>query len=165
MLTAAPAQRAGAATVYVYARTGVIGACLSGSIRFDDSVLARLRQVASSEVGGNVSALAQRLVDEGLRMAEHPGIVFKPGPSGRRATLAYGPDVWEVIKFLHEIDERGSAALVAAAETFAVDAGRITSAVSYYSDYGDEIDGETEAADAASARAERAWAVQQKLIA
>ena len=26
-------------------------------------------------------------------MAEHPGIVFKDGPSGRRAALAFGPDV------------------------------------------------------------------------
>ena len=98
-------------------------------------------------------------------MAEHPGIIFKPGPSGRRAALAYGPDIWEVVKFLREIDERGPAALVAAAETFAVDAGRITSAVSYYSDYSAEIEAEIEAAEDVSVRAERAWAVQQKLIA
>lgn len=135
------------------------------SIRFDDAVLARLRQQASAEVGNNVSALAHRLVDEGLRMAEHPGVIFKPGPSGRRAALAYGPDVWEVVKFLREIDERGPSALVAAAETFGVEVGRITSAVSYYGDYGPEIDGEIEAAEVASVRAERAWAVQQKLIA
>jgi hypothetical protein len=135
------------------------------SIRFDDEVLGRLRQLASAEVGSNVSALAHRLVDEGLRMAEHPGIIFKPGPSGRRAALAYGPDVWEIVKFLREIDERGPAALIAAAETFAVDVGRITSAVSYYGDYGAEIDGEIEAAEVASVRAERAWSVQQRLIA
>jgi hypothetical protein len=40
--------------------------------------------------------------------------------SGRRAALAYGPDVWEVIKFLREVDERGPAAIDAAAEVFAV---------------------------------------------
>lgn len=50
------------------------------------------------------------------RIADHPGIIFKDGPSGRRAALACGPDVWEVIKFVHEIDERGSAAQDAAAE-------------------------------------------------
>lgn len=98
-------------------------------------------------------------------MAEHPGIIFKPGPSGRRAALAYGPDVWEVVNFLREIDERGPAALVAAADVFAVDVSRITSAVSYYGDYRDEIDAEIEAAEEASVRAERAWSVQQKLIA
>jgi hypothetical protein len=135
------------------------------SIRFDDAVLARLRQYAGTEVGGNISALAHRLVDEGLRMAEHPGIIFKPGPSGRRAALAYGPDVWEVVKFLREIDERGPSALVAAAEVFSLDVSRVSAAVSYYGDHRDEIDAEIQAADEASQRAERAWSVQQKLIA
>ena len=55
--------------------------------------------------------------------------------------------------------------LVAAAEVFAVDVSRITSAVSYYGDYGDEIDAEIELAEEASMRAERARSVQQKLIA
>ena len=98
-------------------------------------------------------------------MAEHPGVVFKPGPSGRRAALALGPDVWEIVKFLREIDERGPAALAAAADVFAIDAGRISAAVGYYGAFTDEIDEEIAAADEASERAERAWAVQQTLIA
>ena len=51
------------------------------SIRFDEAVLTRLRHRASAMTGGNTSALAQRLVDEGLRMADHPGVVFKDGPT------------------------------------------------------------------------------------
>lgn len=98
-------------------------------------------------------------------MAEHPGIVFKSGPSGRRAALAYGPDVWEVVKFLREIDERGPAALAAAAEVFAVDINRIGTVVSYYSDNRDEIDAEIQTAEEASVNAEHAWHVQQQLIA
>ncbi|OLE27135.1 MAG: hypothetical protein AUG44_10965 [Actinobacteria bacterium 13_1_20CM_3_71_11] len=135
------------------------------SIRFDPGLLARLRRHAQAETGANTSALAQRLIDEGLRMAEHPGIVFKAGPSGRRAALAYGPDVREVVTFLREIDERGPAALAAAAEVFAVDVNRITTAVSYYGDHRDEIDAEIEAAEDASVRAEEAWRVAQQLIA
>ena len=135
------------------------------SIRFDAALLARLRNRASATVGGTPSALAQRLIDEGLRMADHPGVVFKDGPTGRRAALAYGPDVWEVVKFLREIDERGPAALDAAAEVFAVDVNRISTAVSYYSDYREEIDTEIVAADEASLKAERAWRVQRRLIA
>ena len=60
------------------------------SIRFDDSLLARLRRRAQSLAGSSTSALAQRLIDEGLRMADHPGVIFKDGPSGRRAALAEG---------------------------------------------------------------------------
>ena len=98
-------------------------------------------------------------------MADHPGVVFKDGPTGRRAALAYGPDVWKVVKFLREVDERGPAALRAAAEVFAMDVNRITTAVTYYGDYRDEIDAEIAAADDASIRAEEAWRVQQQLIA
>ena len=115
--------------------------------------------------GASAAGLAQRLIDEGLRMADHPGVIFKDGPSGRRAALAYGPDVWEVIKFLREVDERGPAAIDAAAEVFAVDTSRIATAISYYGDYAGEIDAEIADADEASARAEAAWRVQQQLIA
>jgi hypothetical protein len=135
------------------------------SIRFDPDLLARLRRHASAVAGASTSALAQRLIDEGLRMADHPGIIFKDGPSGRRAALAYGPDVWEIVKFLREIDERGPAALDAAAEVFAVEASRISTAISYYADYSDEIDAEVRDAEEASARAEEAWRVQRRLIA
>jgi hypothetical protein len=135
------------------------------SIRFEAALLTRLRARAAATAGGNTSALAQRLVDEGLRMADHPGVVFKDGPTGRRAALAYGPDVWEIVKFLREVDERGPAALEAAAEVFAIDVHRITAAVSYYGEYRDEIDAEITAADEASTRAEQAWRVQQRLIA
>jgi len=134
------------------------------SIRFTPSLLARLRQRARTMTGASAAGLAQRLIDEGLRMADHPGVIFKDGPSGRRAALAYGPDVWEVIKFLREIDERGPAAIDAATEVFAVDTSRIATAISYYGDYADEIDVEIAEADEASARAEQAWRVQQQLI-
>src|ERR1700758_2770388 len=112
------------------------------SIRFTPSLLARLRRLARARTGASAAGLAQRLIDEGLRMADHPGVIFKDGPSGRRAALAYGPDVWEVIKFLREVDERGPAALDAAAEVFAVDASRLAAAISYYGDYSGEIDAE-----------------------
>ena len=135
------------------------------SIRFTQSLLARLRQRANATPGASAAGLAQRLIDEGLRMADHPGVIFKDGPSGRRAALAYGPDIWEVIKFLREVDERGPGAIDAAAEVLAVDTSRIAAAISYYGDFSDEIDAEITEADEASARAEAAWLVQQQLIA
>src|ERR1700689_4213570 len=135
------------------------------SIRFDAGLLTRLRRRAQSVTGSSASALAQRLIDEGLRMADHPGVIFKDGSSGRRAALAYGPDIWEVIKFLRESDERGPAALDAAADVLALDPSRIATAVSYYSDYRDEIDAEIADADEASVRAEEAWRIQSQLIA
>jgi hypothetical protein len=51
---------------------------------------------------------AERLIDEGLRMEDHPGIVFRDGPAGRRAALAGGPDAWEVIETLKAPASRAS---------------------------------------------------------
>src|SRR5262252_9719436 len=67
-------------------------------VRFDEPVARRLTSFVAANPGMSLSSAANRLVDEALRMAEHPGIIFRPGPTGRRAALAGGPDVWEIIR-------------------------------------------------------------------
>ena len=134
------------------------------SIRFDRNVLERLRRQAASSPGATPSGLVQRLVDEGLRMAEHPGVVFKDGPGGRRPALKVGPDVWELVKFLREIDERGELAIEAASEVFAVSETAVRTGLAYYTSYPDEINAWIADADAVSERAEQAWRHQQELL-
>lgn len=135
------------------------------SIRFSPGLLARLRRKADSMPGATASGLAQRFVEEGLRMSDHPGVVFKGGPSGRRAALAFGPDVWEVVKVLGEIDERGDAAIPAAADLLALPEAKVRLALQYYAAYRDEIDGQVTDADRASIEAEAEWRVEQQLLA
>lgn len=135
------------------------------SIRFDNELLGRLRRRARAFPGGSASTLAQRLVDEGLRMAEHPGVVFKDGPTGRRAALAYGPDVWEIIKLLREVDERGSAAVTAAGEVLDLPEAKVRAAMRYYTDHQTEINAEIEQAEVDSTAAESAWEAEQRLLA
>lgn len=135
------------------------------SIRFNPSVLDRLRRRAGGIPGATASGLAQRLVDEGLRQAEHPGLVFKDGPAGRRAALALGPDVWEVIRVLQEVDERGEAAVEAAAELLALAPSLVRVAMRYYAAHPAEVDAEISAAQDASVAAEKAWQAQQRLLA
>src|SRR5258708_10903006 len=67
-------------------------------VRFDVTVAERLASFVAANPGMSLSSAANRLVDEALRTSEHPGIVFRPGPTGRRAALAAGPDVWEVVR-------------------------------------------------------------------
>jgi hypothetical protein len=134
------------------------------SIRFDRDVLDRLRHRAASIPGATPSGLVQRLVDEGLRMAEHPGVVFKDGPGGRRPALKVGPDIWELVKFLREIDERGEPAIEAASEVFAIPGTAIRAGLAYYASYPDEIDAWIADADAIAERAEQAWHQQQELL-
>ncbi len=134
------------------------------SIRFDPEVLARLRSRAASVPGATPSGLAQRLVDEGLRMAEHPGVVFRDGPAGRRPALVIGPDVWELVVFLAEIDERGADAVAAAAKTFAVPPAAVNAGIGYYAAFPAEIDAWIAESRAASERAEQEWERRQALL-
>ena len=69
------------------------------------------------------------------------------------------------IKFLREIDERGPAAIDAAAEVFAVDTSWISTAIGYYGDYAGEIDAEITDADEASARAEARGSARDGVLA
>jgi hypothetical protein len=98
-------------------------------------------------------------------MADHPGIVYKDGPSGRRAAIAFGPDVWEIVKVLREIDERGPAAISAAAEVLTLPETKVRAALHYYSAYPEEIDAEVAQADEESEAAELAWRTEQRLLA
>lgn len=135
------------------------------SIRFNEALLERLRRRSEAIPGSTPSGLAQVLIDEGLRMAEHPGVVFKDGPTGRRAAVAFGPDIWEIVTYLKEIDERGETAIDAAAEELSLSPARIRLALDYYSFYPDEINEEIALADAASRAAEQAWHARQRLLA
>jgi len=66
------------------------------SFRFSEATLGRL-EARAREIRETRTGLAERYVEEGLRMDEHPGIGFADGPAGRRAILlGTGLDVWEV---------------------------------------------------------------------
>lgn len=70
------------------------------SVRFDADVAARLARFVAARPGLRASAATNQLVDEALRCQEHPLVVFRDGPAGRRARLIGGSDVWEVARAL-----------------------------------------------------------------
>jgi hypothetical protein len=109
------------------------------SARLDAQVVERLER-RGARAGVNRSRLAERYIDEGMRMEDHPGVVFRDGPAGRRAGLAGGPDVWEVIVAVRDSGLTGDEALQAAGEWGQLSAGQVRSAVGYYAEYRDEID-------------------------
>lgn len=119
----------------------------------------------SKLAGTNKSRLAERYVDEGTRMDEHPGIVFRGGPTGRRAALAGGPDVWETIASLKGAEERGEKAIAVAAKLLGLTESQVRTAVRYYGAYPEEVDERirrnVEEADAAEA----AWRREQAALA
>lgn len=111
------------------------------------------------------SGLAQRLVDEGLRAQEHPGIVFRDGPTGRRAALVVGPDVWEVVAALRYTSARGDAAVSVAAEDMGLSTAQVKSALDYYGSFPDEIDEQVAENERAADDAYAAWKAQRRLLA
>jgi hypothetical protein len=139
-------------------------------VRFDMMVADRLAIFVSANHGLSLSAAANMLVDEGLRMMEHPGVIFQTGPTGRRARLVPGPDVWEVVRAVRsaranepDLDEHELLAMLAGNTGVAVPLIRVATA--YWAAYPDEIDAEIDAADAAEENAEQAWRRERKLLA
>jgi hypothetical protein len=139
-------------------------------VRFDMAVADRLSAFVVANPGMSLSSAANRLVDEALRMNEHPGIVFRPGPTGRRAGLVGGPDVREVIRAVKSaraaepgLAEEDLLALVA--ENTGIPVRLTRAAVRYWASYAEEIDAEIAAAEVAEAAAEDAWRRERQLLA
>ena len=139
-------------------------------VRFDPAVADRLAAFAAANLGMSLSSAANRLVDEALRMTEHPGLVFRPGPTGRRAALAAGPDVWEVIRAVRsahaaEPGLEGDDLLTLVSDNTGIALRLLSTAVRYWAAYPEEIDMEVAAADTAEEAAEQAWSRQRRLLA
>lgn len=136
------------------------------SVRFDDSVSRRLSEYVARHEGASRSSVTSRYVDEGLRMDEHPLVVFREGPAGRRAGVIGGPDVWEIIRDLrslrrHEPNLSDEERLEVLLDNTGVSAPAVEVAVAYWSAYPDEVDAfldqvrfAEERIDAAQARAD-----------
>lgn len=60
--------------------------------------------VRAEHEGISAPALLQRLIVEDVDALDHPGIVHRGPAHDRRAALAAGPDVWEVVACLRELE-------------------------------------------------------------
>jgi uncharacterized protein (DUF433 family) len=130
------------------------------SLRLPQATLDRLGARARSR-SVPPRTLAQRYVEEGLRIDEHPLIRFVDGPAGRRPRLqGTGLDVWEVISVVRDNsgDER------AASDYLQIPLGLVQAAVGYYGAYRDEIDDWIELNARETERAHAAWLAGQQAL-
>jgi hypothetical protein len=117
--------------------------------------------VRAERVQMPLRTLAQRYIDEGLRMDEHPLVRFADGPAGRRARLAgTGSDVWEVIAAVRD----NGWDLAKTAEHLQLALGLVQAAVTYYGAYRDEIDRWIERNEREAAEAHAAWLAGQAAL-
>lgn len=112
----------------------------SFSARFSAEVVAML-DARSERLGESKARVAERLIEEGLRIEAFPGIVFRSGPTGRRAGIAGGPDVWEITRDLKGAAGEGAADPIEAVTSVSrLDRSSVELAASYYTAYPGDID-------------------------
>jgi hypothetical protein len=133
------------------------------SLRLSEELRDQLA-VAAEQHDTTVTALVERFAREGLAIESHPGIVFKPGPGGRRAALAGGPDVWEVVAALRTSTGTEQKRVATAAEQLGIHPRQVTIALGYATDHPDEIERRITANEAALAQAEQAHRSRQRLL-
>ncbi len=104
-----------------------------------DRLDARARDLGESRNG-----LAQRLLDEGLRLEQHPLIYFREGAAGLRRPALVGTRLY-IFQVLDTV--RASDEVTDAASYLGLSEAQVRAAVAYYADFGDEVD-----ADAAQER-------------
>lgn len=130
------------------------------SLRFPATTVERLGSRAA-RVGLAPRTLAQRYVDEGLRMDEHPLVRFVDGPAGRRARLVgSGLDVWEVIAAVKDNDGD----LAETASFLQIALGLVQAAVAYYGAFVGEIDEWIDRNEHEAAQAHGAWLAGQAAL-
>jgi len=135
----------------------------SQPIRIESETLDALRK-RSTQTGEPIVRLAQRYIDEGMRLDRHPGIVFRDGPAGRRPLVVGGPDVWEVVSAARSAPERGDELIDALAERVGVSRDKIRIAVRYYAEYPDEVDGWIATVDEEAERLEQTLERERSLL-
>lgn len=107
------------------------------SVRLDERLAERLRLRARA-AGESLSDRLRRYAEEGARRDEHPMITFRDGPTGRRAGLIGGPDVWEVAMWIDDLGPVKDPGAELAADAI-VTRAQIDAALAYRAAYVDEI--------------------------
>ena len=110
----------------------------STSFRISDATKARLASRAARE-GMTATALLGQLIVEGIDQLDYPGIIFRGPAHDRRAALAAGPDIWEIVARLQELDgsEEQRISLLSAESDLHPRLIRI--ALDYAADHADEV--------------------------
>ncbi len=86
--------------------------------------------------GRDENEFLDELIEESVRMREHPGIGFKGGPAGRRAwVVGTGLDVWEMVEMHRSM---GREALLESMGN--VSEASLEATLSYFEAYPEEIE-------------------------
>jgi len=136
----------------------------STSFRLSEAAKRRLSERAELE-GISATALLERLIIEGADQLDHPGVVFRGPTHDRRAAMAAGPDVWEVIARLQELDGNEEERIAVLSEESDLHPRLIRIAVDYAVEHPEEIRSRIERNRELAERSRRAAEARVALIA
>ena len=121
------------------------------SFRLPEELLGRLDEEAATR-GTSVTGLVATILDEGLKTGRFPGIVYRDGPTGRRAGLVGGPDVWEIVRALKQAPGQGEQRVRGLADEVGLPVQRIRLALDFYAAFPEEASARIAADARAAAR-------------
>ena len=136
----------------------------STSFRLSDEARRRLSERAERE-GLSVTALLERLIVEGVDTLDHPGIVYRGPAHARRAALAAGPDVWEIVARLRELDRGEEERIAALAAESDLHPRQIRTALEFAARHPDDVEARIARNEQAIAEGRRAAEQRQTLLA
>jgi hypothetical protein len=112
----------------------------STSFRISDAAKSRLTSRAAHD-GVTATSILEQLIVEGIDQLDHPGIIFRGPAHDRRAALAAGPDVWEIVARLQELDGPEEQRITFLSEESELHPRLIRIALDYAADHAEEITG------------------------
>jgi hypothetical protein len=136
----------------------------STSYRISESAK-RLLSSRAAQDGMSATALLERLIVEGVAQHDFPGIVFRGPAHDRRAALAAGPDVWEVITRLRELEGSTEERIATLSEESELHPRLIRLAVDYAAEHPDEIRSRMDRNDEMVERSRKAARQREALLA
>ena len=136
----------------------------STSFRISDAAKARLASRAARE-GMTATALLGQLIVEGIDQLDYPGIIFRGSAHDRRAALAAGPDVWEIVARLQDLDGSEEQRITVLSAESDLHPRLIRIALDYAADHADEIRGTVDRNRAMAERSRRTSEQREALLA
>ena len=119
------------------------------SFRLPEDLLERIDNEAIS-AGSSATTLVASILDEGLKTRRFPGIVYRDGPTGRRAAVVGGPDVWEIIRALKQTPGKDERRVRTLADELGLSTTQIRLAIDFYGVNPAEVDDRIAAEDLAA---------------
>jgi hypothetical protein len=136
----------------------------STSFRISETARRRLASRAVDQ-GTTATALLDQLIIEGIDQLDYPGIVFRGPAHDRRAALAAGPDVWEVVARLQELDDSEEQRIRTLSAESDLHPRLIRVALDYAAEHADEIRSRIERNSAMAERSRDASRQREALLA